>query len=241
MTRERRTRIYIPGSDPRRLLFAKNTPADGIVFDLEDSVPQDKKELARQNIAKMLQSNLGAAEVMIRINSLESKHLDEDLKLVGPGLQAIAYPKAESAQEIIRIEELLSARERATGLAPGTIKIIPAIESPLGILNAYSIAKASPRIVAISLGGGDFRKELGVKRSPSGGEVFCAKSLLVINARAAGVQALDTVYPGDDISDAFRQECEECFMLGFDGKGVIHPDQIEPIHQIYAKHRLPKK
>lgn len=231
----RRSRFYVAAHRKEMILEALNSGTDSIIFDLEDLVPPDQKETARQLTKEALADpNFQTIEMMVRVNNYSTPLTTLDLEVVTERVTTVLFPKAESADEIKKLDEDISKREEVLGLKIGTIGIHPAIESALGLLKAYEIASSCPRVTAISIGASDFTKDINGIKSKTGIETFYAKSHLVVAARAAGVQALDTVYPGEDVEGLVR-ETEECFILGFDCKAAIRAEQIPIIHEIYAK------
>lgn len=231
----RRSRFYVAAHQREKILEALNSGTDAIIFDLEDLVPVDKKETARRLTKETLANpNYETIEMMIRVNNYSTPFTALDLELLTKRVTTVLFPKAESSEEIKKLDEDISKCEALLGLEIGTIGIHPAIESALGLLKAYEIASSCSRVTAISIGASDFIKDIRGVKSKTGIETFYAKSHLVLAARAAGVQALDTVYPREDVEGLVR-ETEESFTLGFDGKGVIRAEQIPIIHEIYAK------
>jgi citrate lyase subunit beta/citryl-CoA lyase len=231
--RFRRTRLYLPGNEPHFFLNAGLHKPDCIILDLEDSVPHAEKDVARILVRNALrQLNFGDSERMVRINPFPLGI--EDLQHVIPhGVQTILIPKSESAATIGRIErEIASIAERHN--IRQEIYLLPIIESALGVVHAYEIANASEWNCGLAIGLEDYTADLGVERTKAGNESIYARSAVVNAAKAAGIQALDSVFSdvGDDVG--LRQSVIEAKALGFDGKGCIHPRQIEIIHEAFA-------
>lgn len=231
--RFRRSRLYLPGDQPKLAMNAAIHKPDGLILDLEDSVAPVNKDAARVLVRNSLRSiDFMGAERMVRINQLPLGLADlEEIVPQKPDLLLI--PKAETPEQVMEIEkkvnELLAKEAEKRELF-----FMPIIESGLGVINAYPIAKASPRNVALAIGLEDYTADIGTQRTPEGRESFFARSMLVNAARAAGIQAIDTVF--SDVNDmaGLRDSVLEAKSLGFDGKGCIHPRQIAVVHEAFA-------
>ncbi len=233
--RLRRTRLYLPGNNARILEKGPDSGADAVILDLEDSVSPAEKDAARALVRWALAHlDFGSHERIVRINPLTSPYGRDDLKAVVPvGAETILLPKSEVPEDIVVADRLLAGLEQEAGLAPGAVKLMPLIETALGVVSAYPIATCSKRVVALCFGAEDFTADMGVKRSREGKETLFARSQIVIAAKAARVMALDTVFSDLEDMEGLIYETRESIGLGFDGKGVIHPKQIEPIHQLF--------
>ncbi len=234
--RLRRTMLYVPGNNPGMLRDAHIYGSDSLMFDLEDSVSLSEKDAARSLVYNALTTiDYGDKEIVVRINGLDTAFGMDDLKaVVAASPNLIRLPKTETAQDVMKAEQLISELEDDYGLPRNSIGLMAAIESALGIMNAYAIATASTRLVGIAIGAEDFVTDLKTTRSETGVELLTARSLLVYAARAAGIAALDTVYSDVNNEEGFRKEVVFIKQLGFDGKSVINPRQIEPTHEIFA-------
>lgn len=234
--RLRRTMMYVPGSNPGMLAEAHIYGADSLMFDLEDSISLLEKDSARLLVYNAVKNiDYGDTEIVVRINGLDSPYGRDDIKaMVHAGVDVIRLPKTETAKDILDVEKIIEETEKEIGRPIGSTKMMAAIESPLGVLNAEEIAKASPRIMGIAIGAEDFVTNMKTKRSPEGIELLYARSQILIAARAAGIYALDTVYSDVNNEEGFRREVELIKQLGFDGKSIINPRQIAPVHEIYA-------
>lgn len=232
----RRTMLYLPGNNPSALLRGHLFSPDGLILDLEDSVAAQAKDAARILVREVLRrKEFGTCEVTVRINALDTEHWRKDLAAVIPaGASGIRVPKVENRDAVRLIDEELSAVEAKHGLTVGVTKVFCLLESALGIWNAYDIASASPRIAAIIPGGEDLTADLRTSRSSEGTELEGARRQVILAARAAGVDALDTVYPGVTNEDGLRREAMFIKQLGFDGKSVIHPNQIPIVHGVFT-------
>jgi len=231
--RFRRSRLYLPGNQSKLMLNAGIHKPDGIILDLEDSVSPSEKEDTRFIVRNALRSiNFYGAERMVRINQGELGL--KDLEFIVPhNVHLILIPKVESAAEIKIIDgRILEISKECVRKEP--VYLMPIIESGRGVLKALEIAEASPNIVALAIGLEDYTADLGVPRTEDGKESFFARSMIVNAARAAGIQAIDTVYSDVGNEIGLRDSVREAKSLGFDGKGCIHPRQIQPIHEEFA-------
>jgi citrate lyase subunit beta/citryl-CoA lyase len=233
--RLRRTRLYLPGNNPDLMLNAGLFGADEIILDLEDSVAPAEKDSARVLVRNTLLSvDFGEAEKLVRINPLETEYGKADIEMIVPaGPDMLLIPKCNEAKDIKEIEALVAGLEKKHGIEH-EILFMPLIETAKGVLNAYEIAKASVRIVAMCWGAEDLSADLGVERTKEGRESFVSRGLIVLAAKAAGVQPLDTVFSDLRDTAGLIESTKEAIALGFEGKGVIHPGQIETIHNVFA-------
>lgn len=235
MSKLRRTMMYVPGNNPGMLVDAGIYGADAIMFDLEDSVALTEKDAARCLVYQTLKHfKPKEVETVVRINGLDGPHGIKDIEaVVRGGVDVIRLPKTETAQDIRDVENVVERVETEMGIPAGTVKLMAAVESPLGIINAYAIATASERMIGIAIGAEDFVTSMKTNRSAEGVELIAARSQLVMAARAAGIAALDTVYSNLDNMEGFKEEVKLIKQLGFDGKSVINPRQIAVVHAIY--------
>lgn len=230
----RRTRLYLPGNNPYLMEGGGLFGADVIILDLEDAVSQNEKVDARFLVRNALSNlDLGDSEVIVRINPF-SNGGEDDVKTVLPGLpDAIMLPKTNSAEDVLRLDRLLEETENENNITIGATKLFPLIESAEGVVNANEIAKASKRNVMLTFGAEDFTADIGVRKSKEGKELFFAKAQIVLAAKAAEIQASDTVYSDFEDVEGLIKDTEVSKSIGFDGRGVIHPLQIEHIHNVY--------
>jgi citrate lyase subunit beta/citryl-CoA lyase len=236
MGRLRRTMLYVPGNNPGMIRDVHIYGADSIMFDLEDSVSLQEKDAARMLVFHSLQTfDYGQTEVVVRINGLNTPFGKEDVEaMVRAKPDVIRLPKTETPEDVIEIDTLMTKIEQQIGMEPGTIRLMAAIESALGVINAYSIATASQRLVGIALGAEDFVTDLKTTRSMDGIELLTARSQILFAARASGIAAIDTVFSDVNDEEGFTKEVKLIKQLGFDGKSVINPRQIGIVHQIYT-------
>jgi citrate lyase subunit beta/citryl-CoA lyase len=233
--RLRRTRLYLPGNNPDLMLNAGLFGADEVILDLEDSVAPAEKDAARVLVRNtLLTVDFGGAERLVRVNPLETEYGGDDIEMIVPaGPDMLLIPKCNEAKDIQEMEKLLGELEKKHEIAH-RILVMPLIETAKGVLNAYEIATASDRVVAMCWGAEDLSADLGVERTKEGTESFVARGLIVLAAKAAGIQPLDTVFSDVRDTAGLIESTREAIALGFEGKGVIHPGQIEPIHRTFA-------
>lgn len=231
--RRRRSRLYLPGNTPKLMLNAGVHKPDGVILDLEDSVAPDKKFEARLVVRNALRGiDFYGAERMVRINQLPLGL--EDLEYIVPHyVNLILLPKCESAQQVLEVDQKITELLSGAGM-DHPVYIMPIIESALGVVEAYSIASASDRVAALAIGLEDYTADLGAPRTREGRESFYARNVLVNAARAAGIQAIDSVFSDVADMDALRKVVLESKSLGYDGMGCIHPRQIKVIHEAFA-------
>ena len=231
--RMRRSRLYLPGSEPKYFVNAALHSPDAIILDLEDSVHPDDKFASRILVRNALRTvDFGTCERMVRINQLPLG--SEDLEAVVPQCpDLILIPKVEFAQQVQVIDRQIAALEEQHDIEQ-KIWLMPIIESALGIENAFAIATASERIVALTIGLEDYTADLGVPKSKAGDETLFARLRLVNAARAAGIQAIDSVYGDVADTDGLRVWGERSRALGFEGMGCVHPSQINVIHGAFS-------
>lgn len=227
----RRSRLYVPGNRPRFIEKAMSSGADGVILDLEDSVSPDRKFEARIMVAHALANlDFGGMEVMVRINQGESAVDDLDW-IVPQQVQHILIPKVEISDEVSVIRDMIEKISELCGREAG-IWLMPIIESPLGVFNALDIARSVPdESAALTLGLQDLSAEMGVTPTAEGTESFTARSMIVLAARAAGLQPIDTVYADVKNENGLRESIRRAKVLGFVGKGCIHPAQVPIINE----------
>ena len=232
----RRSMLFVPGNNPGMIRDAHIYGSDSIMFDLEDSVSVLEKDTARFLVYSALTTlHYGKKELVVRINDLNSDLGISDLEaIVRAQPHVIRLPKTETPEDVIQCEKEIERIEREAGIEVGKTRMMAAIESAQGVLNAYDIARSSKRLIGIALGAEDYVTDLKTTRSPEGIELLFARSSIVNAARAAGIMALDTVYSDVNNEEGFRREAELIKKLGFDGKSVINPRQIAPLHEVFA-------
>ncbi|MBF0546350.1 MAG: HpcH/HpaI aldolase/citrate lyase family protein [Candidatus Riflebacteria bacterium] len=235
--RLRRSRLYIPGNQPDLMINAGLFGADSIILDLEDSVAPSQKVESRILVRRMLESAstfFPAGELIVRVNPLKGPFGRDDLMEIIPSLpHVILIPKCETASDIVEIEQIVNQIEEKHGIQGRTL-FMPLIETGKGVVNAAGVASASPRNVALCFGAEDFTRDLGISRTKDGKETFLARQQIVLAAKSANIQAIDTVF--SDVGDeaGLLSSALEAKSLGFVGKGLIHPRQIDPVHRAFA-------
>lgn len=234
--RLRRTMMFLNAQRASLVKDAYVYRPDSIIFDLEDAVAENQKDSARIALYNALKSiDYKGVELVVRVNGLDTKHFKEDIRAaVAAGAETIRLPKTETQEDIFAAEQEIEKAEKEFGIKVGQTLMMGAIETPLGVINAYEIAKSSERMMGISIGAGDYMRTMHTTRSPEGLEMLAARTQLVIAARAAGIMCFDTVYTDVDNMEGFTGEVKLIKQLGFDGKSVISPKQIPVVHQIFA-------
>jgi len=227
--------MFIPGNNPGMMQDAHVYGPDSIMLDLEDSVAIAEKDAARLLVHNALKNvDYGDTEMVVRVNPLNSAYGKKDvLAAVSGGVHVIRMPKTETAEDVVELEKEIERVEKQYNCV-GRTKIMAAIESAQGVTNAVAIAKASGRMMGIALGAEDYCANMKTTRSKGGAELLYARQAIVVAARAAGIDALDTVYTDLNDMDSFREEIRLIKQLGFDGKSIINPRQIEIVNEVYA-------
>ena len=231
--RLRRSRLYLPGNEPKFFVNAGLHQPDGLILDLEDSVAPTQKDAARVLVRNALRAvDFHGAERMVRINQGEMG-LDDLNWIVPHNVHLILIPKVEHPRQVDRVQNRIEEIQRACGLKE-PIWLMPIIESAMGAWRAFEIAAAASTIVGVAVGLEDYTADIGVQRTLEGRESFWARSQVINGARAAGVQPIDTVF--SDVADmaGLRASVLEAKSLGFVGKGCIHPRQIAVVHEAFA-------
>ncbi|MDW7669589.1 MAG: citrate (pro-3S)-lyase subunit beta [Bacillota bacterium] len=236
MSKLRRTMLYVPGSRPSMIKDIYIYKPDAIMFDLEDSVSLKEKDAARFLVSEALQNvDYRGIETVVRINGLDTEFGQEDLRMmVKAQPDVIRLPKTETADDVKEVEKIIENLEVEYGIEKGKTKMMAAIESATGVMNAMEIAKSSDRLIGIAIGAEDYVTNLKTKRTPEGTELLFARCQLLNAARSAGIAALDTVYSDVENMKDFRKEVEHIKGLGFDGKSIINPRQIETVHEVFT-------
>lgn len=231
----RRSLLYVPGNMPSMLQNIPVFNADVVMIDLEDAVPLSEKDAGRILTRNFLRlSRDRQYELYVRINPLDTPYALADLEEILPALpDGIRLPKADTPDVVERLDTLLTESEERLGLAIGHFKIIPSIESATGLLNCVQTATASTRLVALAFGAEDYTASMEIDRTKSGEELFHARTLVVWAAKAAGLQAIDSIFPDASDMDGLRAETELVKRLGYTGKSLVNPRQIEVVHEVF--------
>jgi citrate lyase subunit beta / citryl-CoA lyase len=229
--RPRRSALFMPGTNARAMDKARTLPADAIILDLEDAVAPDAKPRARdQVVAAVGAGGYGAREVVIRVNALDTPWGREDVAAVArAGPHAVLVPKVESARAVLEVQKAIEAAG-----APGSMAIWCMLETPRGILEARAIAAATPRVGALVMGTSDLTKDLHARHTRDRHPLLTSLELCLLAARAAGVAALDGVHLDLDDDAGLIAACRQAADMGFDGKTLIHPKQIDAANAAFS-------
>lgn len=230
-----RTMLFVPANRERMIAKAPAARADAVVLDLEDAVPHAEKAAARASAREAMSSLAAAGPVFVRVNGVRSGLTRDDLQaVVAPGLAGVVLPKPEEPQDVRDLDVLLREAEMASGVRPGDVTIVPLIESPRGLLRAQEILLASDRIAVTSIGAEDYCAELGVERNVEGTAIAHLRYSVVTLAAAHRMQAIDTPYARIDDLEGLVAEAKFAQAIGFRGKYVLHPGQVEPVNRIFT-------
>ncbi len=233
----RRSFLFVPGSEERKLAKAPSLGADAVILDLEDGVAATRKAEARALVSRFLRAPASReCEWLIRLNGWGSPEFEADLAAsLRADPDALVIPKVEGPEILQRVEARLAEAERASPRPGGSLALFAQIESARGILNAPAIATASPRLAGLMLGHVDLSANLGIRAGRAGGGIIHhARCQIVLAARAAGVDAVDTIYLNIQDYDGLKAEAEQAAALGFTGKLAIHPAQLPILHEAFT-------
>lgn len=234
--RLRRTLLYVPGNMPSMLQNIPMFDCDGVIIDLEDAVPYSEKDAARVLVRRFLQGwPERNKEIIVRINPLDSKWALDDLReVLRANPDGIRLPKADSPEIVERLDTLLTEFEEELGVEIGRFKILPSIESAAGVINSVKIARCSKRIIALAFGAEDYTASLEIERTKTGEELFHARTRVIWAAKAAGIQAIDSIFADVADMEGLRRETELIKTLGYNGKSLVNPRQIDLVHEVFA-------
>ncbi len=236
MKKKRRTMLYIPGNNPAMLQQGGVYGADSILLDLEDAVALNQKDAARILVKNMVKYiKFCDAEVCVRVNHTDTPFGREDLEVIVP-LQpdAIRFPKTETVEELDKLLKTIADIEKKHGITNSKMTIHAMIETALGVQNVFDIAKYSKRVDAITIGGQDLTADMNISNSKDGSGIDLARKMIVMAAKANNIDAIDTVFVDVNDEEGLRAETEYAKKLGFAGKAVINPRQIDVIHEVYT-------
>lgn len=237
LKRLRRTMMFLSAQKPSLIKDAYIYGADSLMFDLEDAVAENQKDAARFSLYHALTTiDYRGCEKIVRINGLDTPHWKEDIRVsVAAGCDGIRIAKCEHASDVRTVVEHIERAEREFSRPEGCTLVMAALESPLGILNAYEICIACPeRMIGVAISGGDFRKCMQTSYQPGGIEMLAGRGQMLLAARAAGVQCFDTVFTNLNDPEGFRAEVMQNKQMGFDGKSIISPKQIAVVHEVFT-------
>lgn len=234
-----RSWMFVPGHRQRMIDKALGLNADAVMLDIEDGVAPNEKDAARKNIAESLgrEKPPGSPARYVRINAIGHARMDADLDaVVRPGLEGLVCPKVDTVEEVRQVDAILNDKEPKNKLEKGRVKLLIAIESPRGLLNAPAIAAASERIVGLIFGAEDFGREIGLPtvREGEARDLIYARSATVIAAAAAHVQPVDGVWVDLNDSDGLLGFARQSRQLGFSGMSCIHPSQVDAINTVFS-------
>lgn len=231
-----RTLMFVPGNQERRIEKARTVPADALILDLEDSVPLAEKDTARKMVAAAIPGlAVGGQEVFVRTNSLQTTFAPLNIKaVVSSGLRGILLPKSDTAADIRQVDALIAEAERAAGLPAGSVGLLALVETPKAVIDTYEIAVASSRMLGITFGAEDYALEMGVTRTKEGAEIFYPRMAIAVACHAANVLAIDCVYTDVRDREGLVAEMKAVKQMGFQGKLVIHPDQVGPVNEVLS-------
>lgn len=232
----KRTGLYASGCNPVNMIQAAFYNEDMLIYDLEDSVPAGEKDSARLLVYEMLRHHRPKDKyIVVRINSLYSDYFEDDLQaMVRANPDCLRLPKIDTAQEVQEISRRIAEIEREVGLEVGKMELICNIESYAGVLNAQAIAAADPRIVALTVSAEDLTASVKAQRTKKGLEIFYARNAVLLACRAAGIDAIDAVYADINDEEGLREDTQLGKNLGFDGKTVVHPRQIDVVNSYFT-------
>ncbi len=232
----RRSMLFLPGNTPNMIINGDALGADSIILDLEDAVSPDEKDAARLLVRSAIERmGFSGVEITVRINSIDTDYWRDDLEAIVPlKPDLIMPPKASCAEDIKKVDSYISSIEERCGMPQGSVRLIPLIETALGVENAYAIASACPRVAAIFLGGEDLTADLRCKRTKGGNEIDYARKRLVVAARAAGVDAVDTPFTDVNDDEGIAVDAEYAKSLGFTGKSAIAPRHVKVINSVFS-------
>lgn len=234
--RLRRSMMFLNCQKPGLIKDPYIYKVDSIILDLEDAVAENQKDAARYSLFHALREiDYRGVERVVRINGLDTPHWQEDIRVcVASGADTIRIAKTESVKDVHIVEDAVAAAEEEFGVPAGKTLLMAALESARGVLNALEICESSERLFGIALSGGDYTKDLQTVISGTGVELAGARQQMIMAARAAKVQCFDTVFTNLDDMDAFEQEVKMIKLMGFDGKSLVNPRQIEIVHRIFT-------
>lgn len=234
--RARRALLYMPGDDMHKIQKATTLGVDTICMDIEDGVAHNRKAEARVTICEALQKlEFGRSEKLVRINPVGSGLEEEDLKAVLPARpDGILIPKVQDATHVRRVSARIGDFERAQGWPAGQIILLALVETAPAIVNLKEIASSDPRLQGLIFGAEDLAGDMGLVRTPPGWEIFYARSAVVTHAAAFGLQAIDIVFMDLHDPHGLRLESAQGAQMGYTGKQIIHPSQVEPVQEAFT-------
>ncbi|MBQ2202701.1 MAG: CoA ester lyase [Clostridia bacterium] len=232
----RRSMLFLPGNTPNMIINGDSLGADSIILDLEDAVSPDEKDSARLLVRSAIREmGFKGVEITVRINAIDTAYWQDDLEAIVPlKPDLIMPPKASSAADMQKLDAYIAKVEEKAGIPVGTVRLIPLIETALGVERAFEIASACPRVTALFLGGEDLTADLRCKRTKAGNEIDYARKRLVCAARAAGIDVYDTPFTDVNDDEDIVIDAEYAKSLGFTGKSAIAPRHVRTINEVFS-------
>jgi citrate lyase subunit beta/citryl-CoA lyase len=231
-----RSLLFVPADSPRKLAKARTLHPDAFLFDLEDAVAPDKKQQARAWLEAELGSLAGSpTKLIVRVNRVGSEFFDADLRAaVHPAVDGLLIPKCDDPADLVKVHAKVGMLEGQKGIRNGKTEFLLILETALGVVRAYDLARACTRIVALNFGAEDYCADMGISRTPAGDEVDVPRMLVSQAAHAARLQAIDGVVTDFHDEAGLIADTRRAIQMGYTGKVAIHPNQIEPIHRAFA-------
>lgn len=228
--------LFVPADSLRKMASARKMRPDGFIYDLEDAVPVASKVEARHLLTEELNSFINPRpKIFVRVNGFDTAFVEEDLRVfVRPEVAGIVLPKCHDASQIAQVHQELSRLENQISVPDGSVKLVPILESAKGVARAGELARSSSRIIALFFGGEDFCADMGISRSKNGDEIGVARSLVVLAAKSERLEAVDGPFTDFHDRAGLFEETRRIRQMGFTGKALIHPDQIETVHLAMA-------
>lgn len=229
-----RSWLFVPGHRQKMIDKSPGRGSDALIYDLEDAVPPGERNAARAMVGAALDAADEGPRRFVRIHGAGHGAMEADLRaMVRPGLEGLVLPKVDRPEDVLSVDRFLTERESEAGVPTGSVRLAAMIESAAGLLQAPAIAASSPRLVALMFGAEDFAVDLGLFSFREGGLMAYARSALVVAAASARLEAVDKVYLDFRDPDGLARETRAARELGFSGKTLIHPAQIETVHRVF--------
>jgi citrate lyase subunit beta / citryl-CoA lyase len=231
-----RSLLFVPADSGKKIEKARTLRPDVLIFDLEDAVSPDRKSEARTLLSAELRSPAKrGSRIFVRVNSVGSAFFSDDLNVaVDAAVDALVLPKCGSPAEIAQADRAISQAEGQRGIPPGKLKLVLILETALGVVRAYELARSSARPIALNFGAEDYSADMGINRSQAVEQITFARSMVAQAAHAAGLEAIDTVFTDFHNEAGLVEEVRQAKLMGYTGKALIHPSQIEPVHRAFA-------
>jgi citrate lyase subunit beta / citryl-CoA lyase len=228
--------LFVPADSSRKMASSRNLRPDAFIYDLEDAVPVANKHEARHLLTGELNGFINPRpKIFVRVNGFDSLFFGDDLcAVVRREVTGIILPKCHDSSQIVQVHEDLSRLENQIGMPEGSVKVVPILESAKGVLHAGDLGRSSSRIIALFFGGEDFCADMGITRSKGGDEIGVARSLVALAAKSERLEAIDGPFTDFHDRAGLFEETLRIKKMGFTGKALIHPNQIETVHQAMA-------